>query len=415
MTGGATAAVDESSWRYPGWRVVAAMFTLACGSFGLCFYGLSVYLVALHEHYGWPIASITSLYTLYHLAGACMLFIVGAVIARLGARRVMLGGLFVLAAAVTGLAHLGAFWQLGLCLLLLAVGWSCLSTAAITAVLAPWFELRRGFAVGLALNGASVAGMVVVPLMVWTIGRVGVERGLPLLALVVLVVLVPVLWRALAQQPAPRDAPGATAAAVHGVWEIARSRRFWGVTGPFILPLVGQVGFLTHELALLEPRLGVQAAAWAIAVTTGAGLLGRTAFGALADRFDVRRMTGAMFIVQAGCLLLLAAEPAPVWLYLACGVYGLGLGNMITMPGLIAQHEIPRQDFARAIGLVYGTLQVFYSFGPMLLGLIRDLAGSYSPALWFSASLITIGAVLLQVTRPRTGGTGSESPASRAG
>src|SRR5690606_27178433 len=168
-----------------------------------------------------------------------------------------------------------------------------------------------------------------------------------------------------------------------------------------MLPLMGQVGFLTHQLALLEPRLGVQAAAWAIGVTTGAGVIGRTVFGALADRVDPRRMTGATFLVQAACLLALAAQPEPVWLYIACGVYGLGLGNMITMPGVIAYQEMPARDVARAIGLLYGTLQVCYSFGPAILGLIRDATGSYSPALWFSASLITIGALLLQLTRPR--------------
>src|SRR5690606_26340349 len=81
-----SAAIDESSWRYPGWRVVAAMFVLATGSFGVSFYGLAVYLVAMHDQHGWPIARIASLYTLYHLVGAGLLVFVGSVIARFGGR-----------------------------------------------------------------------------------------------------------------------------------------------------------------------------------------------------------------------------------------------------------------------------------------------------------------------------------------
>ncbi|MCO5121421.1 MAG: MFS transporter [Burkholderiaceae bacterium] len=396
-----SAPIDESSWRHPGWRVVAAMFVLATGSFGVSFYGLAVYLVALNEHYGWPIARIASLYTLYHLVGAGLLVFIGSVISRLGGRGVMVAGLCAMAAAIAGMSVIDAFWQLAACLFLLAIGWSCLSTAAITAVLAPWFQKRRSLAVGLALNGASFAGLIMVPLMVWIIERHGVERGLPMLAVGLLAVLVPVVWFALRRQPPVAASADTGTQERHSLAQIARSPRFWGVAAPFALPLVGQVGFLTHQLALLEPRLGVQAAAWAIGVTTGAGVIGRTAFGALADRFDPRRMTGVMFIVQASCLLLLAAQPGPVWLYVACGVYGLGLGNMITMPGVIAYQELPPRDVARAIGLVYGTLQVCYSFGPAILGLIRDATGSYSPALWFSAGMITIGAVLLQVTRPR--------------
>ncbi|MFA7506395.1 MAG: MFS transporter, partial [Burkholderiaceae bacterium] len=390
-----SAAIDESSWRHPGWRVVAAMFVLATGSFGVSFYGLAVYLVAMHEHYGWPIARIASLYTFYHLIGAGLLVFIGSVIARLGGRVVMIGGLCTMAAAIAGMSVIEAFWQFAACLFLLAIGWACLSTAAITAVVAPWFERRRSLAVGLALNGASFAGLIIVPLMVWVLERHGVERGLPMLAAGVLVVLVPVVWFALGRQPATARVD-ATTQPQRSLVEILRTRGFWRVALPFTLPLMGQVGFLTHQLALLEPRLGVQAAAWAIGVTTGAGVIGRTLFGALADRVDIRRMTGATFMVQVACLLVLAAEPAPVWIYLACGVYGLGLGNMITMPGVIAYQELPPRDVARAIGLVYGTLQVCYSFGPAILGLIRDATGSYSPALWFSASVITIGAILLQ-------------------
>src|SRR5690606_28733584 len=98
------ASIDESSWRHPGWRVVAAMFVLATGSFGVSFYGLAVYLVAMHDHYGWPIARIASLYTLYHLIGAGMLVFVGSVIARIGGRIVMVSGLCAMATAIAGMS-----------------------------------------------------------------------------------------------------------------------------------------------------------------------------------------------------------------------------------------------------------------------------------------------------------------------
>jgi hypothetical protein len=42
-----TAITDESSPRYPGWRVVAACFLMAIACWGFGLYGHSVYLVEL--------------------------------------------------------------------------------------------------------------------------------------------------------------------------------------------------------------------------------------------------------------------------------------------------------------------------------------------------------------------------------
>jgi hypothetical protein len=38
-------------------------------------------------------------------------------------------------------------------------------------------------------------------------------------------------------------------------------------------------------------------------------------------------------------------------LYLGCILFGFGVGNLITLPGLIVQQEFPRRDFARAVSL----------------------------------------------------------------
>ena len=47
-------AIDESSARYDGWRIVAVCFLVATFGWGLGFYGQSVYLAELHRLQGWP-------------------------------------------------------------------------------------------------------------------------------------------------------------------------------------------------------------------------------------------------------------------------------------------------------------------------------------------------------------------------
>src|SRR5712691_8432727 len=58
---------------YHGWLVVAAAFLVAMYGFGLGFYGVGVYLVALNALHGWPIAQLSSAITMYYVAGATLL------------------------------------------------------------------------------------------------------------------------------------------------------------------------------------------------------------------------------------------------------------------------------------------------------------------------------------------------------
>ncbi len=63
---------------------------------------------------------------------------------------------------------------------------------------------------------------------------------------------------------------------------------FWTVAGPFALILLVQVGFLVHQLVLLEVRVGREQAGYIIAVTTGMAVLGRVAIGFVIDSLNHR-------------------------------------------------------------------------------------------------------------------------------
>lgn len=62
-------ATGASPPRFDGWRVVAAAFVVAVFGWGLGFYGPPVYLEAVRQTRGWPIALISGAVTLHFLAG----------------------------------------------------------------------------------------------------------------------------------------------------------------------------------------------------------------------------------------------------------------------------------------------------------------------------------------------------------
>src|SRR5207245_11405486 len=101
-------------------------------------------------------------------------------------------------ARAAGLATLGVVsrpWQLYPVFLVMSVGLGAMSGAAINIILAPWFQRRRGLAVSLAFNGATLGGVLVTPALIYLVGALGFARALAAAALVLVLVLL-VLCRA---------------------------------------------------------------------------------------------------------------------------------------------------------------------------------------------------------------------------
>jgi hypothetical protein len=70
------------------------------------------------------------------------------------------------------------------------------------------------------------------------------------------------------------------------------------------------------------------------------------------------------------------------------------------LSALIVQQEFPQEGFGTIISLIVAFNQLTFAFGPGVLGIIRDVTGSYTPSLLLCISVhgIAAGMVLL---RPR--------------
>jgi MFS family permease len=398
-----------------GWNVVAATSVMALFSFGLGFYGLTVYVATLQRLHGWSAVAVSAPVTVYYVAGALLTMVIGDVYERLGPRLVVGGGSLAMAAGVAALGRVTEPWQLYPTFLVMALGWGAMSGAAINLILAPWWERRRGLAVSIAFNGATLGGVIVTPALIRLIDRIGFARALTTAAVVLVVVLLVVATGVLRRSPAelglgPDGDPGPSSAHSRPTsgaplrrGEALRTWRFWSVSAPFALGLAAQVGVLTHLVALVTPALGVGGAARAVSATTAAALLGRLATGMVVDRLNRRVVACATLVMQIAGLALLASTPSAAGVYAGCALFGLGVGNLTTLPGLILAVEWPRERFGALVALVVGINQFTFAFGPSLVGVARDWGGGYGPALGACIFLQAVAAVtvLLGPTRAR--------------
>lgn len=388
------------------WPAVLACFATAVFAWGFGFYGQSVFLAELQRTRGWSAGAISGASTLFYLAGALFLVRIHAVLERFGPRVVLAAGAVLLAVGVSAFARSTALWQLYAAALVMACGWAGSSGAAIATTLGRFFDRQLGLAISLALNGASAAGFTIAPILVLLTGRHGLARAVPETAGVALVLVLPLIFLGFpppptlnASEPAathpaadPNPAPATNA-------QVLRVPRFWTVAVPFALVLMAQVGFIVHLVAFLLPKLGAAGTAQAVALVSFAAMGGRIALGLVIDRLDRRRVGAASFASQAVALGLMLAVPTPAMLLAGCFLFGLSVGNVITLPSLIVRREFATASFGLVVGLNTALVQLTFAFGPALLGLIRTMSGGYEPALGLCIALQLVASLVVLAGR----------------
>lgn len=403
----ASSVSDETSSRYAGWRVVVACFVMAMFCWGFGFYGQGIYLAALGRQHHWSASLVSGATTAYYLFSAVLVIFVGDAITRFGPRAVVLAGIACLAASTALVGQVATPWQLYADYALMSFGWATMSVAAITTIAGVWFDERRGLAISLALTGASVGGFIVTPALVALIGWLGFAPALLYAVAAMLIVLIPMTLAWVRRPPnANRLAGNASpASAADSGWTRRRALRdlgFWTVSAPFALVLFVQVGFLMHQIAFLELRIGRIEAGLAVAATALLSIIGRVSLGFVIDRLKPRLVSAISFISQAAALAGMIWANDVTTLLIACAVYGFSVGNVVTFPSLIIHREFETAAFPMLIAFSTAITQFAYALGPGALGLLRSATGSYVAPLVLCAGLETVAAaiVLIRGHRP---------------
>jgi nitrate/nitrite transporter NarK len=118
--------------------------------------------------------------------------------------------------------------------------------------------------------------------------------------------------------------------------------------------------------------------------------------GLVIDRLPQREVSVAIFASQAGALGLMLAFPAyPAALYLGSAIFGLGIGNVVTLPSVIMQ------AFGAVLGLSTAIGQIAYSLIPPVLGAVHDFSGGYEVVLGVCIGLQLTAALLVEALRRR--------------
>ena len=402
--------------RFFGWSVAWSAFAIAVFAWGIGFYGPSVFLQSLHETRGWPISQISTAITAHFLLSAIVIACLPEIHRRLGIAKTTFLGAVLTAAGLILWSSSRESWQLFVAAIPSGAGWAMTSGAALNAIVARWFDRDRPIAIALAFNGASVGGVLFVPMWVSLIRSIGFPSAALLVGGCMVAMVGYLSVRFLAKAPedmAPEDmglAPDGDASHQAEARptprrtriEIVRSWRFITISAAFSLGLFAQIGLLAHLVARLSPELGIEHAGFLVSLATVCAVIGRTAAGKWIGGHDRRLAAAANFAVQIVGVLLLIFGSGPVGLTLGCVLFGLGIGNLTSLPPLIVQKEFEREDVATAVALIIAINQGVFAFAPAIIGAMRDTTANYQLPFALIALIQLLAAVIILLGRRST-------------
>ncbi len=398
-----------------GWRVVCVCFVAATFTWGLGVFGSSVYLGELTTTRAWPVSTVSVAVTVFFLTAAVVLPLVGRAIDRLGPRPVISAGVLLLAVGVIAVGQLNAIWQVFGAFVCMGLGYATMSVTGLSATLVPWFERHQGRSITLAMTGASVGAMSVVPLLVTAIVIWGFATATGFAGVAMIIVLVPLIlivlrFRSPEEVGLSRDGDpelvfsktsvGDSAASISATQE---NGRLWSVVVAFSFGLIVQIGFLAHHYALALPSVGSAGAGWVVGGTGAAGLLGRLLLARVIDRVDPRHYSAGIFGVQVFALGAIAMFPVVPVLVSGSLVYGFCLGQITTLPPIVVRREFGADAFGAIFGTAGAVIQFCSAFGPALYGVLVSHFGSYGSVLMIAAGFELVAAfIILAVPAPKS-------------
>jgi predicted MFS family arabinose efflux permease len=290
-----------------------------------------------------------------------------------------------------------------------------------------WFTRNRGMALGIAIMGISVAGIVIPPVATLLANTLGWRDTYTLYAVALIVLAIPATALLVKQQPADlgqypdgdaapanvaRSAPASAPDPQHNpapsqslratYLEFLSSKAFWSVVLTFGLMNGVYSAMITHLPTFLtaELSLSLMNASYVLSAAGAAAIIGKLIFGYLMDHMNAKGTV--LFAVTSyfvSTLVFMSAQSyAPMMI--AAVLFGLGFGGMVPVRSVLLSRLFGIRKFSRVNGLLSFFLAPA-TFWVFITGSVADTTGSYVTAfqVWAVAFLLA-GVVTMLIRLP---------------
>ena len=385
-------------------------------SVGSSQYAFGLFIDPLQAEFGWTRTQISAALSFTALGSLAAPWL-GRVMDRRGARPVMVASLACFALSFLLRPLMSELWHWYALSCLQYVGFAGATVLPVGRLVGLWFWRTRGRMMGFTSTGPNAGGLVLPPLVAVVLVHGSWQQGYLLLGaittMVALFALV-VVREPLANPPPPVTSPLAHPAdparqAPSGIsqdqpeWtarEATRTRTFYAITVATLLAGFTYATVLPHVLPhLISGGVQLTDATLAFGGLAACGILGKIAFGFLAERITARRALIIDLLGQSVLALLVALHGASQWMWLVVPAYGFFLGGCGVMLQVVVQEAFGVQAYGAISGLINLATIATFALGPLLAGLSYDITGSYAGAFILCAGFFFAGALVLLLVR----------------
>jgi MFS family permease len=403
-----------------GWWIVVAAFLNLFFAVGIIFYGFPVFYPALAESLGFTRAQLTQGFLLgFLIAGLPFGLVAGVLIDRVGAKWVILVGAGLVGISLMLMGWMTKLWHYELLCIMEVLGYVLAGPIANQVLVAKWFEVRRGRAMGYVYLGLGLGGVVSPLLSNYLIRNFGWRHALEVVGLLIMVILIPVGLLVTRSTPADlgllpdgaaneaRSVVGTDSrklAARQGAVQAAiRTKNFWLILAGSTL-VVGAIGAVIQHFILFLKDQGYSAnqASRFFTALLVASLGGRVLVGYLADRFRKKNIMAFFYASLSAAILLLAFSHNPNAIWIFATIFGFSMGADYMLIPLVTAECFGTASLGKLLALII----MGYSLGqwgaPWLAGRIFDARHSYELAWNIIAVAGLLGSAAILAVSPNS-------------
>lgn len=395
---------------YHGWKVHLGTFVCIMIASGCTSYIFGLFVVPVTEELGISRASMNNGFIAMLLGAGVLSPIVGRLLDRLSARKVIFSGGISFGLGMMGIAASPAPWMMVLCILLpISYGLAACGTLAGNTVVVRWFKGNRGKALGSLAVATSAGGFIFTPLTALMIEHMGWREALTVIGIIAVSVVSLMTLLVIRDKPTGQErgyakefkqeaeqqdsAGNVVQSADEEEWSygrLLRNRNFWLLTIGIGLLYGSDQALVTSTVPYFQD-LGIDLAAAAVIMSfiTVSAICGKLLVGYLADKVDLRFVFLLVAIMHIALLVTFLMQP-PYWVLLCMSVvFGVGIGGVFPVWATLLAHLFGSNSYGTAMGLMTIILKLFSILAVRLIGEIYDYSGSYE-----TAFMVFIGVVL---------------------